>query len=124
MKRAVRVLVCGIGLFLAAAFAADVTGKWTGDVPGRGGDATASTFTFKQDGDKLTGSMTGPQGDIALKDGKVEGDQISFNTTLEFNGNSIKLLYKGTVAGDSIKMTREREGSGQPREFTIKKAKT
>ena len=124
MKRAVRVLVCGIGLFLAAAFAADVTGKWTGDVPGRGGDATASTFTFKQDGDKLTGSMTGPQGDIVLKDGKVEGDQISFNTTLEFNGNSIKLLYKGTVAGDSIKMTREREGSGQPREFTIKKAKT
>jgi hypothetical protein len=117
-----RVVVGGIGLFLAAAFAADVTGKWAGDVPGRGGEAAPSTFTFKQEGDKLTGSMTGPQGDIAIKDGKVAGDQISFNTTLEFNGNSIKLVYKGTVAGDQIKMTREREGSGQPREFTIKKS--
>jgi len=121
--RGIRLLVCALGLF-AAAWAADITGKWTGDVPGRGGDATASTFTFKAEGDKLTGSMTGPQGDIAIQDGKVAGDQISFTTTLEFGGNSIKLLYKGTVAGDSIKMTREREGSGQPREFTIKKAKT
>jgi hypothetical protein len=115
--------VCGLAM-VAAALAADVTGKWTGDVPGRGGEAAPATFTFKQDGDKLTGSMTGPQGEIALKDGKVAGDQLSFNTTLEFNGNSIKLLYKGTVAGDQIKMTREREGSGQPREFTIKRSKT
>jgi hypothetical protein len=121
--RTMRVLICGLGL-VAAAFAADITGKWVGDMPGRGGDTTSTTFTFKQDGDNLTGSMTGPQGDIAIKDGKVAGDAVSFTTTLEFNGNSIKLLYKGTVAGDSIKMTREREGSGQAREFTIKKAKT
>ena len=120
--RAIRVVVFGIGLFLAAAFAADVTGKWTGDVPGRGGEAAPSTFTFKQEGDKLTGSMTGPQGEIALQDGKVAGDQLSFSTTLEFGGNSIKLLYKGAVAGDQIKMTREREGSGQAREFTIKRS--
>lgn len=122
--RTMRVLACVFGLFVAASFAADITGKWTGDMPGRGGDATATTFTFKAEGDKLTGSMTGPQGDIAIKDGKVAGDQISFTTTLEFNGNSIKLLYKGTVAGESIKMTREREGSGQPREFTIKRSGT
>ena len=121
--RTMRVLICGLGL-MAAAFAADITGKWVGDMPGRGGDTTSTTFTFKQDGANLTGSMTGPQGDIAIKDGKVAGDAVSFTTTLEFNGNSIKLLYKGTVAGDSIKMTREREGSGQAREFTIKKAKT
>jgi hypothetical protein len=122
--RILRTLICSLGLFAAAALAADVTGKWTGDMPGRGGDTTPTTFTFKAEGDKLTGSMTGPQGDIAIKDGKVAGDQISFNTTLEFNGNSIKLVYKGTVAGDQIKMTREREGSGQPREFTVKRSGT
>jgi hypothetical protein len=70
---------------------------------------------------KLSGSMTGPQGDIPLLEGKVGGNQISFTTTLDFGGNSIKLLYKGTVSGDQIKMTREGEGSGQPREFTIKR---
>ena len=121
--RTMRLLICGLGL-LAAAFGADVTGKWVGDMPGRGGDTTSTTFTSSRTATRLWGSMTGPQGDIAIKDGKVAGDQISFDTTLEFNGTSIKLLYKGTVAGDSIKMTREREGSGQPREFTIKKAKT
>ena len=30
----------------------------------------------------------------------------------------------GGVTGDQIKMTREREGSGQPREFTIKRSTT
>jgi hypothetical protein len=107
----------------ATLLAADISGKWSGEMPGRGGDVMPTTFTFKVEGDKLTGSMTGPQGDIPIQEGKVSGDQISFSTTLDFGGNSIKLLYKGTVNGDQIKMTREREGSGQAREFTIKRAK-
>jgi len=104
--------------------AADISGKWTGDMPGRGGDTTPTTFTFKVDGEKLGGSMTGPQGDIPMQEGTVAGNQISFSTTLDFGGNSIKILYKGTLSGDQIKMTREREGSGQPREFTIKRSGT
>ena len=123
MKTMLR-MVCSLGLLLALAMAADVSGKWTGDMPGRGGDATPTTFTFKVDGEKLTGSMTGPQGDIPLQEGKVAGNQISFSTTLDFGGNTIKILYKGTLSGDQMKMTREREGAGQPREFTIKRAGT
>jgi hypothetical protein len=116
-------IACSLVLLLAVAMAADVSGKWTGDMPGRGGDTTPTTFTFKADGEKLTGSMTGPQGDVPLAEGKVAGNQISFSTTLDFGGNSVKILYKGTVSGDQIKMTREREGGGgQPREFTIKRA--
>lgn len=121
MKTIMRI-TCSLVLLLAVAMAADLSGKWAGDMPGRGGDTTPTTFTFKVDGEKLTGSMTGPQGDIPLQEGKVAGNQISFSTTLDFGGNSIKLLYKGTVSGDQIKMTREREGGGQPREFTIKRA--
>jgi hypothetical protein len=115
---------CLLVLFFASlGAAADISGKWSGDMPGRGGDMTPTTFTFKADGDKLTGSMTGPQGDIPLKEGKVSGDQIAFSTTLDFGGNTIKIVYKGTVAGDQIKMTRQREGgSGQAREFTLKRA--
>jgi len=110
-------------MFATAAMAADIAGKWSGDVPGRGGDTTATTFAFKVDGDKLAGSMTGPQGEVPLQDGKVSGQEISFTTTLDFGGNSVKILYKGTVSGDQIKMTRQREGgSGQVREFTLKRA--
>ena len=123
MKTLMRI-AASMALVITLALAADISGKWSGDMPGRGGDTTPTTFTFKVDGSKLTGSMTGPQGDIPLQEGKVAGDQISFSTTLDFGGNSIKILYKGTVSGDQIKMSREREGSGQPREFTIKRAGT
>lgn len=124
MKTAIR-MICFLGLVLSVALAADLSGKWTGDMPGRGGDATPTTFTFKVSGDTLTGSMTGPQGDVPLAEGKVAGNQVSFSTTLDFNGNTVKILYKGTVSGDQIKMTREREGgNGTPREFTIKRAGT
>ena len=124
MKTVMR-MVCSLALLVAMAAAADISGKWTGDVPGRGGDTTSATFTFKVEGEQLTGSMTGPQGDIPLQEGKVSGSQVSFSTTLDFGGNSVKILYKGTVNGDQIKMTRQREGgSGQPREFTIKRSGT
>ena len=105
-----------IALFTVAALAADINGKWSGQVPSRG-DATAATFTFKVDGETLTGTMTGPQGEVALQEGKVSGDQISFTMM----GGNAKILFHGTVAGDVIKMTRTREG-GQAREFTLKRA--
>jgi hypothetical protein len=118
------ILITGMLLLLAAsAQAADLSGKWSGDVPGRGGDTTPATFTFKVDGEKLTGSMTAPQGDLPLQDGKVSASQVSFSTTFDAGGNSIKILYKGTLSGDQLKMTRQRDGgSGQAREFTLKRA--
>jgi hypothetical protein len=39
----------------ASAFAADVTGTWTGKMAGPNGDGFQITFTFKVDGPKLTG---------------------------------------------------------------------
>ena len=109
--------IAAAALALAAAMAAaDVSGKWTGQVPARG-ESVAATFTFKVDGDKLTGTMTGPQGEVALADGKVAGDKISFSTA----GRNAKVLFEGTVAGDEIKMTRTREG-GEGRPFTLKRA--
>ena len=123
MKTVIR-MACGLGLLISLAMAADISGKWIGDMPGRGGDTAPTTFTFKVDGEKLTGSMTGAQGDMPLQEGKVAGNQISFSTTFDAGGNTIKILYKGTVSGDQIKMTREREGAGQAREFTIKRSGT
>jgi len=87
------VFACFLALFLSSlSAAADISGKWAGDVPGRGGDMTPMTFTFKADGDKLTGSVTGPQGDVPLQDGKVSGDQIAFSTTLDFGGDTVKIM--------------------------------
>ena len=117
------ILIAGIMLTIGlCAQAADLAGKWSGDVPGRGGATAPATFTIKVDGEKLTGSMTGAQGELPLQEGKVSGSQFSFSTTIDAGGNSIKILYKGTLSGDQLKMTREREGSGQALEFMLKRA--
>jgi hypothetical protein len=115
-----------IAAMAALAWAADVSGKWVAQVPGRGGQTRETTFNFKVDGGTLTGTVSGMQGDNPISDGKVTGDDISFTVALSFNGNDIKMNYKGKVAGDEIKFTRTVEGGGQtrpPQEFTAKRAK-
>ena len=59
-----KVLLIGVLVLLAlsVAYAADVTGKWAAEMQGRNGPTT-TTFTFKVDGAKLTGTMQGAQGD-------------------------------------------------------------
>jgi len=112
-----------LALAAITALAADVAGKWTAQVPGRGGQTHEATFTFKVEGTTLTGTISGPRGDRDIADGKIDGDQISFTQTLEFNGNTITFLYKGTISGNEIKFTRTREGGeGSSQEFTAKRA--
>ena len=123
IQRMMAAVTVAVGILAAVVQAADVTGKWTGQVPTRDGGTREATFNFKQDGEKLTGTMTGPQGDIELKDGAVKGDDVSFNVALSFNGNDVKLIYKGKVAGEEIKFTRTREGADQKQEFTAKRDK-
>lgn len=107
-------------LLTVSAFAADVDGKWTGSVSTPNGDFPVS-FNFKADGPMLNGSMAGPDGsDIAIKDGMVDGSNISFWLSLDFGGNALKLTYKGVVASDQIKITGD--AAGMPFEFVVKKA--
>src|SRR5438128_2445234 len=109
-------------LFVMTASAADVDGKWVGNMPTRDGQSREVTFDFKASGDKLSGTMSGPQGGIDITDGKVSGGDLSFEVSFDAGGNAIVLLFKGTVSGDQIKFTRKREGADQTQEFTAKKA--
>jgi hypothetical protein len=114
--------ICGFGIVGAVVLhAADVSGKWTAQVQGRNGQTREVTFMLKQDGAKLTGTTSGRQGDTPIADGKVDGDTISFTVTRSFNGNQMKITYKGTVTANEIKFTQQREG-GEPRQFTAKRS--
>ncbi|MBL8187434.1 MAG: hypothetical protein JNK38_05480, partial [Acidobacteria bacterium] len=115
MNRKTMFLSAALVLMLATlVMAADVTGKWTAQVPGRGGQTTETTFNFKVEGDKLTGTMSSQMGEAAISEGKVSGDDISFSVTREVQGNSFKIIYKGKVAGEEIKFTRTIEGRDVP----------
>ena len=86
------------------------------------GIGAALARRFKAEGAKLSGTMSGPQGaDVAISDGKVEGDSIAFTVKLEFNGNSMVRNYSGVVAGDEIKMKSQTQRGAQ--EFVAKRAK-
>ena len=106
------------------ALAADFNGKWTADVPGRNGNTQTLTFDFHVDGTTLTGTVTTPRGSIDISNGKVDGDNISFDQVMNFNGNSFTISYKGTADGDTIKFTRTFGGGGDrpPQEFVAKRA--
>jgi hypothetical protein len=115
-------LIAVIALLAGLAAAADVTGKWVAQVPGRDGQTREMTFNLKAEGDALTGTVNTPRGESQISDGKISGDEISFTQTLEFNGNQMKFLYKGKVSGDEIKFTRQMEGRDRQQEFTAKRA--
>ena len=117
-------LRAGMLLILASvfAFAADISGAWSGSLAGPdGGDGFAISFTFKQDGAKLTGTVRGPQGDpIEISEGKVDGDKVSFSVS--FNGTTFR--HEGTITGEEIKLSMKSEGGGFPGgSFVLKKTK-
>jgi hypothetical protein len=112
-----------VAMLAMTALAADVSGKWTAQMPGRDGQTREVTYNFKADGANLTGSMSFAAGDMDIKDGKISGDTISFKVPVEFNGNAFVLMFKGTVSGDTINFSRSREGSDQTQEFTAKRVK-
>ena len=43
----------------------------------------------------LTGIVQTPRGENQISEGKIEGDTISFVETINFNGNEVKVTYKG-----------------------------
>ena len=113
-----------MGLVLAAAiaFAADINGTWNGVITVTGNEVPVS-WTFKADGDKLTGGVSQAGGpEIPLKNGKIEGDSFTFLLSLEFQGQPIDINYKGVVVSETeIKLTGET--MGQTFEYVVKKVK-
>ncbi len=114
-------LVLLISILLVASLAllaADASGKWTFEQPGRGGNpGRPVTITLKADGAKLTGSVPGfargggeAPPPTQITDGKVDGDNVSFTVKREFNGNSMVTKYEGTVKGDEMKLKISRTG--------------
>ena len=113
-------------ILLVASFAlmaADVSGKWTYEGPGRGGNpGRPVTITLKVDGATLTGTVPAggrgggdnPPPPIEITDGKVDGNNISFTVKREFNGNSMVTKYEGVVNGDELKLKITRDGQDGP----------
>jgi hypothetical protein len=91
---------------LATAFAMGFDGTWTGSFTGMGGQPMTITFNFKEDGDALTGTVSGGPGQwFPIKDGKIDGTNISFAVDMEFNKMKSTNKYNGVLLGDELKLS-------------------
>ena len=115
-------------LLAGVAAAASIDGKWVAErkVERDGNSFTIiQTFDLKADGSKLGGTLTMAFGErepmkADIKDGKIDGNKFSFKTSLSTPNGEFTMNYAGTVEGDTLKGTSEREG-GEPRPFEAKR---
>jgi hypothetical protein len=114
-------VVFGLLLSAAPALAADVDGKWAGMISTPGGEVPVA-FEFKADGTNLTGTTSSPDGmSVNIKDGKIDGDKITFGVSLDFGGMALDIAYSGVVTPTELKM--KADVLGMALEFVVKKEK-
>ena len=109
-----KVLATAFMLMAFATFclAQDITGDWKGTV----NDQFEINYTFKVDGEKLTGSSKGPDGsDRPISDGVIKGSDFSFNISIMDNPTKIT----GKVNGDTITLSFNINGNDV--KFDLKK---
>ncbi len=88
----------------------DITGTWKAEFETQIG-VQKYTYALTQNGGEVTGQATSEIGETKnaseLKDGKVEGDTVSFVESLDFRGNQLEIRYSGKIDGKTIHFTRE-----------------
>jgi enterochelin esterase-like enzyme len=105
-----QITVLALALFSLSVLAADITGTWKADFETQRG-LQKYTFTLKQNGTSLSGKASvereGEKREAELKEGKVEGDTVTFVETLQIQDNELRITYTGKISGDQIKFTRK-----------------
>jgi len=105
-----RITLLTLALCSLSAVAADLTGTWKAEFETQRG-LQKYTFTLKQDGTSVTGKANverdGEKREAELKEGKVEGDTVTFVELLKIQDNEIRITYTGKTSGNEIKFTRK-----------------
>ena len=116
-----RLFAFTIVFLLAAGLAcgADIDGKWEGEMDMMGQTMPIS-YTFKAEGNVLTGSTPVMDQELEIQDGKIDGNNISFSIVMDMMGEKTKIDYKGVLSGDELKLSFDM--MGQTTEILLKKA--
>ena len=99
----------------AESASAAIDGKWEGTFEGMG-QSMKLGYDFKADGNMLTGTTTGPQGNtMDIKNGKINGNKISFDVPVDMGQMKMTVKYTGVLSGDELALTMEMDmGEGGP----------
>ena len=97
-----RLILLALGLLTAVpGFAqTSVSGDWDFTINSPQGSNT-TRVTLKQDATKLNGLFKSPAGELPFT-GTMDGDDMKFTFTINFQGMPLDIAMTGKVAGDSI----------------------
>jgi hypothetical protein len=115
MRRLVAALIAVLAI-AATAFAADVNGKWIGSVDTPNGPIEL-TYDLKADGESLTGSVTSAMGTVALSNGKIAGDTLTYDVEIE----SGKITHEAKVNAEGTEIAVKATGDWGTAEYVVKK---
>ena len=125
MKTLMRILAAAFSglLAVAAVHDADVSDQWRAEFDTQIG-LQKYLYSFKADSGKVTGKANSEVGDqkreVDLKEGKIEGETLTFVELFKFQDNEIRIEYKGKLVESEIKFTRK-VGEFATEEFTAKR---
>ncbi len=101
MKTFVLLLVVSLFAFTRVASAQSIAGEWDASMSTPAG-ARQFKIVFKQDGEKLTGTVKREAGDVPLQ-GTIKASAIEFSYTIDYNGNALVLTITTKLDGNTMK---------------------
>ena len=113
-----KILVYGVLLLVSfmACNASEIAGKWKTIIQTPEGNLDV-IYIFNVDGEKLTGSASSYMGEVQINNGKVEGDEFTFDLEV---GMASPLVHKGKFEDDMIRITLILDaGGGAPNDLIL-----
>ena len=104
----------------SAIAASDISGEWTAKTHMGGGGAESpvdTTFTFRVNGAKVSGTVSSSRGVFEIKDATIEDNTLKF--TLDVPG--ARIIYDGLITDEGIDFLAEFEGRGRTDQFVAKR---
>lgn len=116
--------ILAFGCTAIGSVAEDASGSWKWSFTTQNGDTIESTAKLKQEGQKLSGSVTSRFGEAEISDGSVKGEEVFFSIKRERDGQAFVIKYTGKLTGDKItgQMHFERDGQSRSREWEARRA--
>lgn len=94
----------------------DASGTWKWSFTGQNGQTRETSLKLTQSGEKLTGSLVTPRGNVDIQDGSIKDGQITFKVVRKGkNDQEYTSTYSGKLSGDTIEGKIETANNGQSR---------